>query len=134
MNPPIVSALTENTEHTVFANGAKIPAIGFGAYGMGRPEMLRTIPAALKEGFRHIDTAQIYRNEAEVGECIVSSGNPALGNIRHHESVGRELSGEQVCRVRRRKPREAAERLYRSPAVALAQRERTSGRADRPSQ
>jgi 2,5-diketo-D-gluconate reductase B len=62
--------------HDVFANGARIPAIGFGTYGMARAEMLRMIPAALKGGFRHIDTAQIYRNEAEVGECTVSSGVP----------------------------------------------------------
>lgn len=62
--------------HTVVANGAKIPAIGFGTYGMARSDMLRIIPAALKGGFRHIDTAQIYRNEEEVGECIVSSGIP----------------------------------------------------------
>jgi 2,5-diketo-D-gluconate reductase B len=62
--------------HDVFANGAKIPAIGFGTYGMVRAEMLRMIPAALKGGFRHIDTTQICRNEAEVGECTVSSGVP----------------------------------------------------------
>jgi 2,5-diketo-D-gluconate reductase B len=62
--------------HAVFANGANIPAIGFGTYGMARPEMLRMIPAALKGGFRHIDTAQIYRNEEEVGEGIASSGIP----------------------------------------------------------
>ena len=60
----------------VRANGAKIPAIGFGTYGMERAEMLRMIPAVLNGGFRHIDTAQIYRNEAEVGECTVSSGVP----------------------------------------------------------
>jgi 2,5-diketo-D-gluconate reductase B len=60
----------------VFANGASIPAIGFGTHGMTRPEMLRMIPAALKGGFRHIDTAQIYRNEAEVGECIAACGIP----------------------------------------------------------
>lgn len=62
--------------HTVAANGAEIPAIGFGTYGMERRDMLRMIPAALKGGFRHIDTGQIYRNEAEVGECTVSSGVP----------------------------------------------------------
>jgi 2,5-diketo-D-gluconate reductase B len=62
--------------HEVIANGAKIPAIGFGTYGMARPDMQRMIPAALNGGFRHIDTAQIYRNEAEVGECTVSSGIP----------------------------------------------------------
>lgn len=62
--------------HEVFANGAKIPAIGFGTYGMERADMLRIIPAALKKGFRHIDTAQIYHNEEEVGECIAASGIP----------------------------------------------------------
>ena len=41
---------------------------------MSRDEMLRIIPAALDAGFRHIDTAQIYRNEAEVGECAAASG------------------------------------------------------------
>jgi 2,5-diketo-D-gluconate reductase B len=59
---------------TVLANGARIPVLGFGTYGMSRPDMLRMIPAALQAGFRHIDTAQIYRNEAEVGECVAESG------------------------------------------------------------
>lgn len=59
---------------TVTANGAEIPALGFGAYGMSREDMLRTIPPALSAGFRHIDTAQIYRNEEEVGECVQASG------------------------------------------------------------
>jgi 2,5-diketo-D-gluconate reductase B len=58
----------------VTAGGATIPALGFGTYGMARPNMLHMIPAALKAGFRHIDTAQIYRNEAEVGECVAASG------------------------------------------------------------
>ena len=65
--------------HAAFANGAKIPAIGFGTYGMDRRDMLRMIPAALKGGFRHIDTAQIYHNEEEVGECIAASGIPRSG-------------------------------------------------------
>ena len=60
--------------HFVTAGGAALPALGFGTYGMARPEMLRMIPAALQAGFRHIDTAQIYRNEAEVGECVAASG------------------------------------------------------------
>jgi 2,5-diketo-D-gluconate reductase B len=58
----------------VTANGAEIPSPGFGTYGMSREDMLRTIPAALVAGFRHIDTAQIYRNEEEVGECVQASG------------------------------------------------------------
>ncbi len=58
----------------VSANGAVIPALGFGSYGMNREQMLRMVPAALKAGFRHIDTAQVYGNEAEVGECVQASG------------------------------------------------------------
>jgi len=58
---------------TVEVNGARIPALGFGTYGMGRSDMLRMLPAALTAGFRHIDTAQIYRNEGEVGECVAAS-------------------------------------------------------------
>jgi 2,5-diketo-D-gluconate reductase B len=58
----------------VTAGGAALPALGFGTYGTARPDMLRMIPSALKAGFRHIDTAQIYRNEAEVGECVAASG------------------------------------------------------------
>jgi diketogulonate reductase-like aldo/keto reductase len=55
---------------------AQIPALGFGSYGMGRADMMRMIPAALRGGFRHIDTAQIYRNEQEVGECVASAAIP----------------------------------------------------------
>ena len=59
---------------TVNANGAAIPALGFGTYGMSTRDMLRMVPAALRAGFRHIDTAQIYGNEGEVGEGIARSG------------------------------------------------------------
>lgn len=48
-------------------NGAAIPILGFGTYSMSTRDMLRMIPAALGAGFRHIDTAQIYGNEEEVG-------------------------------------------------------------------
>jgi 2,5-diketo-D-gluconate reductase B len=59
---------------TVAANGAQLPVLGFGTYGMDTGDMLRMLPAALKAGFRHIDTAQIYGNEAEVGECVAQCG------------------------------------------------------------
>ena len=65
---------------TVSANGANIPALGFGTFRMPGPDVLRIVPQALKLGFRHIDTAQIYRNEAEVGEAIQASG-VARGDI-----------------------------------------------------
>ena len=58
----------------VAANGALIPSLGFGTYGMQGPALSNIIPAALKAGFRHIDTAQIYANEADVGLGIARSG------------------------------------------------------------
>lgn len=58
----------------VNANGAKIPAIGFGTFRMPGGDVLRMVPAALKLGYRHVDTAQIYGNEAEVGDAIKNSG------------------------------------------------------------
>lgn len=60
--------------HNVTANGATIPALGFGTFRVPGQDVLRIVPQALKSGFRHIDTAQIYGNEAEVGEAIAGSG------------------------------------------------------------
>lgn len=62
--------------HSVSANGANIPALGFGTFRMPAPDVLRILPKALELGFRHVDTAQIYGNEAEVGEAIANSGIP----------------------------------------------------------
>ncbi|MDP3407648.1 aldo/keto reductase [Bosea sp. (in: a-proteobacteria)] len=65
---------------TISAHGAAIPALGFGTFRMEAADVLRMVPAALNLGFRHIDTAQIYRNEAAVGEAIAGSG-VARGDI-----------------------------------------------------
>ncbi|MBU1313084.1 MAG: aldo/keto reductase [Alphaproteobacteria bacterium] len=62
--------------HTVSANGAHIPALGFGTFRMPDEDVLRVLPQALKLGFRHVDTAQIYKNEAAVGDVLKSSGVP----------------------------------------------------------
>ncbi|GHC69079.1 aldo/keto reductase [Limoniibacter endophyticus] len=60
--------------HLVTANGANIPALGFGVYRVPGADTLRILPKALQTGFRHVDTAQIYGNEIEVGEAIQASG------------------------------------------------------------
>src|SRR6478752_7744448 len=58
----------------VEANGAKIPSIGLGTWELrGRP-CARIVEQALKFGYRHIDTAQVYENEREVGEGVRASG------------------------------------------------------------
>lgn len=59
---------------TVNANGAHIPELGFGTFRMPEPEVLAILPKALAEGFTHVDTAQIYENEAAVGAAIEKSG------------------------------------------------------------
>jgi 2,5-diketo-D-gluconate reductase B len=56
---------------------------------MPNAELLKIIPAALKAGFRHIDTAQIYQNEAGVGEGWLASGVGADGGV--HASTAHEL-------------------------------------------
>ncbi|MDB5974990.1 MAG: aldo/keto reductase [Nevskia sp.] len=60
----------------VAVGGGRIPALGFGSYGMSTEEMLRMIPHALRAGFRHVDTAQVYGNEEGVGAGIEASGVP----------------------------------------------------------
>ncbi|MFC5519683.1 aldo/keto reductase [Polaromonas jejuensis] len=60
----------------VTANGATIPAIGFGTFRMKGDDVTRMVRHALSVGYRHIDTAQIYGNESEVGEGLVASGLP----------------------------------------------------------
>ena len=62
--------------HSVSANGANIPALGFGTFRMPEEDVHRILPDALKIGFRHVDTAQIYKNEAAVGDVLHSSGIP----------------------------------------------------------
>ncbi|SFB10617.1 Aldo/keto reductase [Collimonas sp. OK607] len=53
---------------------AHLPRLGFGTYGMSGPRLEEILVAALRHGFRHIDTAQIYQNEADVGAAIRTSG------------------------------------------------------------
>ncbi|QBR03521.1 aldo/keto reductase [Paraburkholderia pallida] len=60
----------------VHVGNAAIPSIGYGTYGMSGADIYRVVPEALRAGFRHIDTAQIYRNEGEIGDCIAASGIP----------------------------------------------------------
>src|SRR5262245_34231911 len=59
---------------TITANGAKIPAIGLGVMTLKEDVCVKAVDAALRIGYRHIDTAQMYGNESEVGEGLRNSG------------------------------------------------------------
>lgn len=58
----------------VEANGARIPAIGLGTSELRGRDCARVVEQALKLGYRHIDTAQVYENEREVGDGLRASG------------------------------------------------------------
>ncbi|RUM98753.1 aldo/keto reductase [Pseudaminobacter arsenicus] len=60
--------------HGVDANGAKIPALGLGTWTLGGEECTQIVAHALQLGYRHVDTAHMYRNEAAVGEGLRLSG------------------------------------------------------------
>jgi 2,5-diketo-D-gluconate reductase B len=56
------------------SGGAKIPLIGLGTWDLRQRTCARIVEQALRFGYRHIDTAQSYDNEREVGEGIRASG------------------------------------------------------------
>src|SRR3954463_1351599 len=58
------------------AHGAQIPALGFGTSPMTGQLSPGTVTAALKAGYRHIDTAWKYGTERAVGEAMRASGVP----------------------------------------------------------
>jgi diketogulonate reductase-like aldo/keto reductase len=61
------------TNSLTFNNGVEIPAIGLGVYQTPPEETVAAVTAALKAGYRHIDTAAAYGNEKEVGQGIRDS-------------------------------------------------------------
>jgi diketogulonate reductase-like aldo/keto reductase len=58
----------------VEANGARIPAMGLGTMTLKENVCVDIVSAALRGGYRHLDTAQMYGNEREVGEGMRASG------------------------------------------------------------
>ncbi len=63
-------------EYVTLSNGVKMPQLGYGVYQVTKDECERCVSDALKVGYRHIDTAQSYFNEEEVGNAIKKSGIP----------------------------------------------------------
>lgn len=61
-------------QNIILNNGVQIPVLGFGVFQIPPAETEQAVIAAIKAGYRHIDTAQIYMNETEVGLGIKNSG------------------------------------------------------------
>ena len=62
----------ENNMHAVEAKGFRIPIVGLGTWALRN--VARMVEQAIRIGYRHIDTAQMYGNEAEVGQGVRASG------------------------------------------------------------
>jgi len=59
---------------TITLQGTPVPALGFGTWQLSGKEAAKSVDFAINNGYTHIDTAQIYQNEAEVGDGIKQSG------------------------------------------------------------
>jgi 2,5-diketo-D-gluconate reductase A len=90
---------TVSTVPTLTLNdGNEIPQLGFGVFQIPPPETAESVRTALEVGYRHIDTAEMYRNEAGVGEAIRAAGlsrdevfvTSKLSNACHHPDDARE--------------------------------------------
>ena len=84
-----------------------IPQLGFGVFQVPPDQTAKTVLYALEVGYRHIDTAQMYANEAGVGEAIASSGIPRdelyittkLNNGFHRPDDARRSLDESLSRL-----------------------------------
>jgi 2,5-diketo-D-gluconate reductase A len=90
---------TVSTVPTLRLNdGNEIPQLGFGVFQIPPPDTAESVRTALEVGYRHIDTAEMYRNEAGVGEAIGASGlsrdelfvTSKLSNACHHPDDARQ--------------------------------------------
>ena len=88
-------------------DGTSIPQLGFGVFLVPPTDTERTVLAAFEAGYRHIDTAQMYDNEAGVGAAIKASGIPRdelyittkLSNAFHRPDDARRSFDESLVRL-----------------------------------
>jgi 2,5-diketo-D-gluconate reductase A len=84
-----------------------IPQLGFGVFQVPPDQTAKTVLNAFEVGYRHIDTAQMYGNEAGVGEAITASGIPRedlyittkLNNGYHRPDDARRSLDESLSRL-----------------------------------
>jgi 2,5-diketo-D-gluconate reductase A len=85
-------------------NGKLIPQLGFGVFLIPPAETAQAVTTALQTGYRHIDTAEMYGNEEQVGEAIAKSGldradlfvTTKLANDSHRPDDARRAFGASL--------------------------------------
>jgi 2,5-diketo-D-gluconate reductase A len=70
MNGPCMGGIADLTLN----NGVQVPALGYGVFQVPEPETQRVTELAFASGYRHVDTAAVYGNEAAVGRAVAASG------------------------------------------------------------
>ncbi len=92
--------------YVTLSNGVKMPQLGYGVYQVSKDECERCVLGALSAGYRHIDTAQSYFNEEEVGSAIAKSGIPReeifLTTKVWIEHYGYEETKKSICESMRK--------------------------------
>ena len=68
--------MTQTSPSVSLSGGARMPLIGFGTWQITGEECYDAVRRALEVGYRHLDTATVYENEAEVGRALRDSGVP----------------------------------------------------------
>jgi diketogulonate reductase-like aldo/keto reductase len=63
-------------DHVELSNGVRMPMLGLGVYDMYEAEAEKAVQDALQIGYRMIDTAEMYRNEQQIGNAVRASGIP----------------------------------------------------------
>jgi diketogulonate reductase-like aldo/keto reductase len=81
---------------TITVQGVDVPALGFGTWRLRGAEAREGVRHALELGYRQIDTAQAYDNEAEVGKGLVESGVPRGEVFLTTKIMGEALAGDEV--------------------------------------
>jgi 2,5-diketo-D-gluconate reductase A len=71
-----MSSTTSPVPNVPLPDGVAIPQLGFGVFQVPPEDTTEVVLGALEVGYRHIDTAAAYRNEAQVGQAVRASGLP----------------------------------------------------------
>ena len=66
--------MADEMVHVTLANSVVVPQVGYDVYQVPQDECERCVRDALEVGYRHIDTAQSYFNEGQVGAAVAASG------------------------------------------------------------
>ena len=86
--------------------GTTIPQLGFGVYQIEPADTAQAVTTALEIGYRHVDTAEMYQNEAEVGEAVAAFGRDQvfltskLDNGYHRPDDARRAFDETLTKLR----------------------------------